>query len=86
MSMNPILAEMMAQTRRDDMRRAAAPPSGGWRRRSIRHAAVEARALQASSGSAFPSDTPDVRRAIGWFLVSAGLRLAVPRPRSVSAR
>jgi hypothetical protein len=26
------------------------------------------------------------RRAIGWFLVGVGLRLAVPRPRSAATR
>jgi hypothetical protein len=77
MSINPALTEMVAQTRMADMQQAAAP-----RRRAI-----------AGPAATEPSLLPGLavrpvaaRRAIGWFLVGVGLRLAVSRPRSAAAQ
>ena len=81
MSMNPATMERVVQTRITEMRRAAVKRSGGCqspvapRAGRTRH--------QAQSRVAFPAAP---RRAIGWFLVRAGLRLAMPRPRPASAR
>jgi hypothetical protein len=80
MSVNPTLTQMVAQTRMTDMRRAAARTSDGTRRS---RSGVGTRPLPSQTGAACPAE---VRRAIGWFLVGVGLRLAVPRTRPASAR
>jgi hypothetical protein len=80
MSVNPTLTQMVAQTRMTDMRRAAARTSDSTRVRSTR-SAVGTRRLLSPTLAACPTAA---RRAIGWFLVGLGLRLAVPRPRPAS--
>jgi hypothetical protein len=82
MSMNPATMERVVQTRIIEMRRAAAKRPFGGRRPVARRTAGTRRPL-AQSGVAFPAAP---RRAVGWFLVRVGLRLALPRPRSASAQ
>jgi hypothetical protein len=78
MSMNWRLTEMAAQSRMSDMRRAAAARSYGARRPVTR---------STSGNEPGPAGHPAAaRRAIGWFLVSVGLRLAVPRQHSALVR
>jgi hypothetical protein len=81
-AMNPVVAEMMAHTRMADLQRAAAAPSA-LSRRGTAVGAVRTGRPTAQLGAA---RSEAVRRAIGWFLVSVGLRLALPRPRPASAR
>jgi hypothetical protein len=80
-SMNPALTEMMAQTRMADMRRAA--PTRLTSRRVASANPAGANLLPELRLTARPAAA---RRAIGWFLVGVGLRLAVSQPRSASAR
>ena len=81
-AMNPVVAEMVAQTRMADMQRAARAPSA-FSRRGTTVGPARTRQPRAHGGAAGPEA---VRHAIGWFLVGVGLRLALPRPRSASAR
>jgi hypothetical protein len=81
-AMNPVVAEMVAHTRMADMQRAAAAPSALSRRRTAVGPA-STRRPRAQAGAAGPEAA---RRAIGWFLVGVGLRLALPRTRAASAR
>ncbi len=69
---NPALAEMAARDHIAELRRAAG-------RRSVARAA-ETTAVR----TARPRGNP--QRTIGWFLISVGLRLAVPPSRAGSAR
>lgn len=80
--MNPTLAEMMANDRITELRRAAA------RRSSCAgpSVATEIAAPRASYRSVRHEHLVNSQRAVGWFLVSVGLRLAVPRTRTGSAR
>jgi hypothetical protein len=81
-AMNPVVAEMVAHTRMADLQRAAVAPSAFSRRRTA-VGSVTTRRPRAQAGAAGPETA---RRAIGWFIVGVGLRLALPRPRSASAR
>jgi hypothetical protein len=78
--LNPALLEMAARDRIAEMHRAAAKRPGG------------ARCDRADTGwchTAPISRHPRLanrQRAIGWFLISVGLRLAVPRARTGSGR
>jgi hypothetical protein len=69
---NPALTEMVAHTRMADMRRTAHRRSDGT--------LTGMRSRRALGGAASP------RRSVGWFLVSVGLRLALPHPRAASAQ
>jgi hypothetical protein len=80
--LNPALAEMMASDRIMELRGAAT-------KRSLRARAsvrAETAAPQALSRSVRHDHLANSQRAIGWFLVSVGLRLALPRTRAGSAR
>jgi hypothetical protein len=80
--LNPALAEMVATDRIRELERGAA-------RRSLRarsSAPAETAAPQASSGSLRHAHLANSQRTIGWFLVSVGLRLALPRTRAGSVR
>jgi hypothetical protein len=80
--LNPALAEMVATDRITELQRAAAKRS--LCARSSVHTETVAR--QASSRSVRHAHLANSQRAIGWFLVSVGLRLAVPRTRTGSVR
>jgi hypothetical protein len=80
--LNPALAEMVAKDRITELQGAAA-------KRSLRARAsvcAETAAPQTSSRSIRHAQLANRQRAIGWFLVSVGLRLALPRTRTDSAR
>lgn len=80
--LNPALAEMAAHDRIRELRRAGAKRSSG----------AESRVTTGATRSRRPGwSIQDAHRihpgqAIGWSLVSIGLRLALPRARSGSAR
>ena len=80
--LNPALAEMMAKDRITELRRTAAE------RRSCTDpsAPPETAVVQASSRSSRHARLANSQRAIGWFLVSVGLRLALPRTRTGPVR
>jgi hypothetical protein len=80
--LNPALAEMAA-TERIAALRAAAAKRSSRPRRSI---PTETTARHAPRRSGRFGHLADAQRAIGWFLISLGLRLAVPRTRTGSAR
>jgi hypothetical protein len=73
--MHPTMMEMMAHSKMADTQRAA-------QRGSVARTRAGGSSRMARPGPARPVA---VRRAIGWFLVSVGLRLAVPRRRPVAA-
>jgi hypothetical protein len=75
MTMNPAMMETMAHSKMADMQQAA------HRRSAVRHPSVVARRTTQPRSSRPVA----VRRTIGWFLVSVGLRLAISRRRSVAA-
>jgi len=75
--LNPALAEMVARDRIAEMQRAAAKRS--FSTRSYRPADTTALSIR-QARRASP------QRAIGWFLIRVGLRLALPRTRAGSAR
>jgi hypothetical protein len=76
--MNPTLMEMVAQARVTEMRQAGSARCGrAWEGAGGMPAEGRARAVPAR---------PAARRAIGWFLVRLGLRLALSRPFAASAR
>ena len=80
--LNPSLAEMVATDRIRELQRGAA-------RRSLRvrsSVPTETAASHPSSGSLRHAHLANSQRAIGWFLVSVGLRLALPRARTGSVR
>jgi hypothetical protein len=80
--LNPALTEMAARDRLAGLHRAAA-------RRSLDSRGygdtdeTKALTVQLSDRRA---QRVGPRRAVGWFLVSVGLRLALPRPRAGSTR
>jgi hypothetical protein len=80
--LNPVLAELAARDRIAELRRASAKRSLG----------AQSRLDADLSGSERPLvSIRDARRsrpqrALGWFLVSVGLRLALPRTRAGSGR
>jgi hypothetical protein len=79
--LNPALAEMVATDRIRELERAAAQRSLCSLRFSV---PTETAAPRASSGSIRHAHLGSSRRAIGWFLVSVGLHLALPRTRTGS--
>ena len=78
--MNPALMEMLATDRIRQLPRANARPAGHGRC-SVPGDVGPARPLSARRD---PLASP--QHAIGWFLVSVGLRLALPRSGPGSAR
>jgi hypothetical protein len=78
---NPTLNEMMARTQMVDMRRAAAGRAGDRHRRA--DSGPKIRLHQANIGVTYPVA---VRRAVGWFLVSVGLRVAGSPSHSAPSR
>jgi hypothetical protein len=72
------MMETMAQAQMADMRRQAARLSTGRRLRATGQ-------RETSSVRTGVGREAAARRAVGWFLVSVGLRLALPRGRSVPA-
>ena len=81
--LNPALVEMQARDRISEMRRVGATRSSGM---SSYPTVGNTRATRAFVWSLPAARRTEPRRALGWFLVSVGLRLAVPRPRGGSAR
>jgi hypothetical protein len=76
--MNQRMMETLAHAKMDDMRGEAS-----WRSTSRRHVVPAHRGTSwVQPGVAHEAKA---RRAVGWFLVSVGLRLALPRGRSVPA-
>jgi hypothetical protein len=80
--LNPALVEMQARDRIAEMRRVGATRSSG---RSS-YPTVDNSRARTFAWSIPAARRTETRRALGWFLVSVGLRLAVPRPRGGSAR
>lgn len=78
--MNPGLTEMMAQDRITELRAGAAQRSSHSRARL----ATTARPTPSRSSPRVHPVNP--QQAIGWFLVSVGLRLAMPRTPTGTAR
>jgi hypothetical protein len=78
--MNPGLLEMMANDRSREMRAAAV----NWSARSAVHTVIAGHPAPRRSSPQVRLANP--QQAIGWFLVSVGLRLAMPRTPSSSAR
>jgi len=79
---NPALTEMMASDRIAELQR---PDT----KRSIRSRSCAPVAIAASPRppvSVRPARLANRQQAIGWFLVSVGLRLALPRARTGSGR
>jgi hypothetical protein len=74
--MNPAMMEMVARARVVEMREAAAKRSRGPRRLD----ADRARRTRVPAQRTVSIRPVAPRRAIGWFLISVGLRLALPRP------
>lgn len=74
--MSPAMMEMVAQARVTEMRQAAAKRSPGARR----PVAKSARRNRAPAEKTMSIRLGAPRRAIGWYLISVGLRLALPRP------
>ena len=80
--LNPALAEMAARDRNAELLRAAPKRS------------LDSRGYRATEERETPTARPSVRRArranpqraVGWFLVSVGLRLALPRTQAASTR
>ena len=69
--LNPALTEMVASDRIRELQAAAAKRSSPVR--------PPARSIR-------PVPVANPQRALGWFLVSVGLRLALPRARTGSLR
>jgi hypothetical protein len=80
--LNPTIAEMAARDRHAEMHRAAAKRPYGLRGRP----ATERRAAPAARRSLLRARRSNPQRAVGWFLVSLGLRLALPRSRAGAPR
>ena len=78
--MNPGLIEMMVKDRRTELRAAAANRAS----RSGARTAIATGAASSRPGQHVRLANP--QQAIGWFLVSVGLRLALPRTRAGSRR
>jgi hypothetical protein len=80
--MNPALTEMVAKDRITELRVAAAKRS----HRAGRSVPTDTAPRHASSRSTRHVHLANPQRAIGWFLVSVGLRLALARTRTGAAR
>jgi hypothetical protein len=80
--LNPVLTEMAARERIAQMRRAGAKRAPGSR------AYLDTGGTDASAvgPSARPARRGNPQQAVGWFLVSVGLHLALPRSRPGSTR
>jgi hypothetical protein len=77
--LNPKLTEMMASDRIRELQRTSA--QGSWRGRySVANESAVSRRTSRHDRLI------DSQRVIGWFLVSIGLRLVVPRTRTGSVR
>jgi hypothetical protein len=74
--LNPALMEMVARDRTAEMQRTRAKRSLG----------ADTTTSQTPSVTIRPARRADLQHAIGWFLVSVGLRLALPRTRAGSGR
>jgi hypothetical protein len=73
--MNPTMMTMVARDRVAGMQQAAAKPVGpGW----LGDAQVQP--VRTPRGRTLSIHRAAPRRAIGWFLISLGLHLALPRP------
>lgn len=79
--LNPALVEMAARDRIAEMQRAGAKRGLG----TGSYPAADTTASQAPRLTRH-ARRADLQRAIGWFLVSVGLRLALPRTRAGSGR
>jgi hypothetical protein len=79
--MNPAMVEMVARARVGEMRQVAAKRSSGVRELNT----VHARRVRLPTGRTRSIRPAAPRRAIGYFLINLGLRLALPMP-NVSAR
>jgi hypothetical protein len=80
--LNPALLEMAARDRTAELRRAGTQRSLGAR---SNHAADTAKPHTTRLSMRHPR-TAHPQQAIGWFLVSVGLRLALSRARTSSGR
>jgi hypothetical protein len=80
--LNPALLELAGRDRISEMQRASAERSLGAR---SRHASDTASSRRPPFSTRHPR-LANPQRAIGWFLVSAGLRLVLPRTRTGSGR
>jgi hypothetical protein len=80
--MNPAFVEMAARDRIAEMRRASATRSLG----TGSHLAADTTIAQTPPFPIRHARRADLQHAIGWFLVSVGLRLALPRTRAGSHR
>ncbi len=78
--MNPGLMEMLAKDRTTELNAAAANRAS----RSAVRTGIDTRPAPSRSGPRLRR--ANLQRAIGWFLVSVGLRLAMPRTPTGSAR
>jgi hypothetical protein len=78
MPMNPRFTQMVVESRIADMQRATAPSRQASHPVRARAALTDSHSVRVGAAAA--------RRAIGWFLVGVGLRLAVSRPRSAAAQ
>jgi hypothetical protein len=74
---HPAMMDKVAQARITDMRQAASRRAAGRA-----HAVGSVRSLGMAPGA--EARPAAARRAIGWFLVGVGLRLAVPRRHRVA--
>lgn len=80
--LNPALAEMAVRDRIDELQRARAKRSFGTQS----YLAADTTRSQTPGSPARHARRAHSRRAIGWFLVSLGLRIALPRRRAGSSR
>lgn len=80
--LNPALVEMAARDRIAEMQRASTKRSLG----TGPHLAADTTISQTPLVPVRHARRADLQRAIGWFLVSVGLRLALPRIRAGSRR
>jgi hypothetical protein len=78
--LNPALAEMVASDRMNELRRT------GPRRSSRARSVVASEAASPQAALRRDDHLANAQRAIGWFLVSVGLRLALPRARTGAVR
>jgi hypothetical protein len=87
--MNPALVEMAAQDRIAELRRTAARRPLATRS-YLTAPTTLSQPPRSSIGRAPRTDAEQARtnpqQAVGWFLVSVGLRLALPRARAASNR
>jgi hypothetical protein len=79
--LNPALLEMFARDRTAEIQRAVAKQSFGT------GSPISATTTKTGTPwSSRPAHRPHPQQAVGWFLVSIGLRLALPRARNGSGR